>query len=811
MLQGAFYSTTSSTEASFNFFKEQIYDVKKPAFVRDGDEDLILKTTNLITIKHTEEFKTNKEVDTPTNRILTSMFSIERIAFILRYGIAYAEGYQGLEKQIMRYPQVFGTLKLVKNLDNNIKDGIFWHTQGSGKTALAYYNTRHLNDYFQHKNIVGKFYFVVDRLDLLKQAKSEFNQRGLKVNTISSKSEFLAEFTKSEAVNSSSGQLEITVINIQKFSNDAQDLFKKDYPLDIQRVFFIDEAHRSYKESGSFFANLKSADRNGIHICLTGTPLIGEFATKKIFGNYIHKYFYNDSISDGYTLRLIREEIESSYSTKLAEILKQLEVEVEKGVLPRNLILSHKSFVTPMISYIVEDLLKSRNIHNDQSIGGMIVCDSSEQARALKQNFDEIYGVKGLTSALILFDEGTKEEREKLVEDYKSGKIDFLIVFNMLITGTNIPRLKKLYLGRVVREHNLLQTLTRVNRPYKKFKYGYIVDFADITEEFDKTNEAYYKELQDELGDEYTNYSNIFLNSGEIEKSIKDVKSKLFAYNLSNAEIFSSQISKIKDKKSIREIISALTTAQEMNNLIKAYGHADLADKMDFKKLNTLLVESRNRLDLILLNDRIHVSDETKSLLNSALENVVFSFEKTGEAELEIGNKIKESIRLVREALGRNIDESDTEFVTLYEEFRRILTSKNIQEGLTIDQEENIRNLGGLLLKARALNEQNTLYVDKYLGDSKYARLHKYLQKVTSSLDEIDIFELLTQVQSHLFDLINTNENILDNRSYFEAEISRLLAIICDDNNVYEKSINVVNLKLQIAKEYFQELERSAA
>jgi type I restriction enzyme R subunit len=647
-LQGAFYSTTSYKEASFNFFREQIYDLKKPNFIRNGDEELILKTTNLISIKHTPEFKTNKEVDTPTNRILTSMFTPERLQFILRYGIAYVDGYQGPEKHIMRYPQIFGTHKLLEKLENKVKDGIFWHTQGSGKTALAYFNTRFLYDYFQKKNVIGKFYFVVDRLDLLKQAKSEFIQRGLKVNTINSKSEFLSEFTKNEAIKTTTGRLEITVINIQKFSNEASELFKVDYSLDIQRVFFIDEAHRSYKENGSFFANLKSSDRKGIHICLTGTPLIGEYATKKIFGDYIHKYFYNDSIRDGYTLRLIREEIEASYTAKINEVLEKLNVEVEKRALPRNLVLSHKSFVNPMIDYIVEDLTKSRQIHGDSSIGGMIVCDSSEQARALKASFDSKYKTKGMNSALILYDEGDKEERENLTEDFKAGKIDFLIVYNMLITGFNVPRLKKLYLARVIREHNLLQTLTRVNRPYNNFKYGYVVDFADISAEFDKTNAAYYKELQDELGEDYGNYSNIFLNPKEIEATIHNIKKHLFPYDLTNAENFSKEISKITDKKTMREIVTCLTSAQEMSNLIRAYGHEELANKMDFKKINTLLIEARNRLDLILLNDRVNVSDETRALLNTALENVVFSFSKTGEEELEIGNKVKEMTRLVR-------------------------------------------------------------------------------------------------------------------------------------------------------------------
>jgi hypothetical protein len=106
------------------------------------------------------------------------------------------------------------------------------------------------------------------------------------------------------------------------------------------------------------------------------------------------------------------------------------------------------------------------------------------------------------THALILHDEGTKEERKQRVEDFKEGKIDILFVYNMLLTGFDAPRLKKLYLGREIKSHNLLQALTRVNRTYGKHRFGYVVDFVDIRRQFDLTNQAYLRELNDELGDE---------------------------------------------------------------------------------------------------------------------------------------------------------------------------------------------------------------------------------------------------------------------------------------------------------------------
>ncbi len=73
-----------------------------------------------------------------------------------------------------------------------------------------------------------------------------------------------------------------------------------------------------------------------------------------------------------------------------------------------------------------------------------------------------------------------QDNLEEKRTDFKTGKTDILVVYQMLLSGFDAPRLKKLYLGRKIKEHNLLQALTRVNRPYKKIRYDYVVDFADI-------------------------------------------------------------------------------------------------------------------------------------------------------------------------------------------------------------------------------------------------------------------------------------------------------------------------------------------
>ncbi len=809
-IQGAFYATTSYKKASFNCFREENLDFND-SLMLGGEvaEDFILADTNLLAIKHSPEFETNKSPETPTNKILSSMVSKERLAFILQYGITYAHTVTGIEKHIMRYPQVFASLAMKKKIGDGQKKGIIWHTQGSGKTALAFYNTRFLSDFFQEQGKIAKFYFIVDRLDLLTQAKNEFTARGLKVNTVNSKSEFLSNFTKNQAITNNAGELEITVVNIHKFSEDASEHFNNNYDLNIQRIYFIDEAHRSYKSDGSFLANLMSSDREAILICLTGTPIIGEFASKKIFGDYFHKYYYNASIADGYTLRLIREEIETSYKSTLSDVLAQFEI--QKGELDKSTVLAHKNFVSPMLDYILVDLQRSRMLHGDQSIGGMVVCDSSEQAREMHKQFEERFSVsQEMFSALILHDAGTKDDRKDFVEEFKEGKIDILFVYNMLLTGFDAPRLKKLYVGRVVRDHNLLQALTRVNRPYKDFRFGYIVDFADIRKEFEITNAAYFAELRDELGDELSNYSDLFISREEIIETVNQMRSDLFIYNLENAEEFSRQISGIKDKKVMRSIIASLESGRNLYNLIRLMNFEDMARILDFRKINLLHNEAINHLNLLNLRDKVDNADETKMLLNSSLEDIVFMFRKDGEEELRIG-EMKGRIRQVREALERNIDEKDPQFLLLIEELRRILNKGNISENSITDIDADILELESLLARAKALNDQNALLASKYDGDAKYARIHKSLSIKYDSLNDIQIFDLLISVKESLNDVVRSNHSILGNRGYFEATIASTLAILFADNSIYEQRLDMEYLKLSLANEYFKEYEGAVA
>ena len=773
---GAFYASPSYDSPVFNYFREEeTLDLSQLlADENDALENQVLRDNNLNVIKHSPEFLSNKSPDTPTNRICTSLFSRERLSFLLRFALAYVNESDGLHKHVMRYPQLFATKAIKKKLDAGVKKGIIWHTQGSGKTALAYYNTRFLTDYFQRQGVIPKFYFIVDRLDLATQAQREFSCRGLVVHTIDSREAFARDIKTTQVLHNHSGKPEITVVNIQKFEDDPDVLRTEDYDFSIQRVYFLDEVHRSYNPQGSFLANLSQSDRNAIKIGLTGTPLLGDDTNSRaLFGDYIHKYYYNASIADGYTLRLIREEIATHYKISLQEALAA--VQLQQGDIDRKLIYSHPQFVEPMLDYIVTDFEKSRSALGDASIGGMVICDSADQAKQMFNIFNKAYATRLLpenrvkNAALILHDIGSKDERKQWVEDFKAGKIDLLFVFNMLLTGFDAKRLKKLYLGRVIKAHNLLQALTRVNRTYKDFRYGYVVDFADIRKEFDKTNKDYFDELQSELGDEIEHYSNLFKSSEEIAQEIEAIKDILFRFNIENAEEFSKQLSQIQDRTTVLALKKALADARNLYNLIRLQGDYEQLQQLDFHKLSQLYRETCNHLDLLNLKESIESATDTSNLLNVALEEVIFKFAKIREEELVLADQLKNTLRQTREALADNFDPQDPRFITLKEELERLFKKKKLSE---VSQEEMSANIGALNAihdKVKELNRQNNQLRDKYQGDAKYTRIHKRLQE-HGNVTQIErrLFEALSGIKQQADEQVLQNIQLLDNESYFE-------------------------------------------
>lgn len=701
-----------------------------------------------------------------------------------------------------------------QKVSEGVKSGVVWHTQGSGKTALSYHLTFVLNDFFAKQSKVAKFYFIVDRLDLLEQATQEFEARGLVVSTANTRAELMAQFRNNQAQQGASGQAEITVVNIQRFAEDTEKVRLNDYATNLQRIFILDEAHRGYKPGGCFLANLFDADKDAIKIALTGTPLLKEErASCKVFGDYLHTYYYDKSIADGYTLKIIREDIETSYKERMSDVYDKLDALVQKKDIKKSEIIEHPSYVNELARYIMKDLKEFRQIQGDDTLGGMVICETSEQARRLYHIFQEewekyqpkpikvklpdgttVLGepqvdykckYRPLKAGIILHDTDDKETRKQIVKDFKKNMtIDILIVFNMLLTGFDAPRLKRLYFGRKLKDHNLLQAITRVNRPYKDMRYGFLIDFADIKRNFEETNEAYLQELNrfndiDETGNGNATdtFTQVIEDKEEILSQMKQIRQTLFNYSYDNAEEFSSEISTEEDKTVLIDLRKALIAAKNMANIVRTFGDDDMKEKfakLEIAKLPELLSEVQHRIDIINQKEAFGANEETKSLINEAMMDIEFNFSKIGQEEMKLiagGAELKEKWQRTITSFTQNFDQEDPEFISLREAFMKRFREHGFVVDTIAKFNEETKALDEIIQRLHELQKRNNALVKKYKGDVKFARVHKRIREINQERKEQGRKPMFSFLDDEIMAILNTIKDDIDAKVYDRNDI----------------------------------------
>ncbi|MFP6181802.1 type I restriction endonuclease [Helicobacter pylori] len=863
--QGAFYSASYSPIFQ-RFVEASRLDITPPPPENDQNhqnhrslEEIQKRVLKEFNLKDTDTLESPKE--TPTNPFLTSFCSHKRLCFILKYGISFLKEKSELKKHIWRYAQMFASLNVLKELqkhyETNPKDplkGIIWHTQGSGKTALTYHLTKLIRDFFSPLNKKTKFYFIVDRLDLLEQAKNEFLKRGLCVHEAENKEDLSQKLKNSSVFEGPQGNDEIIVVNIQKFKAPNEEKAPNEDPSsapkeiisktelqeatkdnhDLQRVFIIDEAHRSYDPKGCFYANLIECDKTAVKIALTGTPLlednVQDKATRNTFGNYLHTYSYTESIKDKHTLKLQLESIETSYKEKLQEIYRLLQesITIEDIEVKKETIFNDEKYINAMLSYIIKDLLFFRLGNNDENLKAMVICFSSKQAKLANLLFNEVQEkvlqenpnlkiLKKLQSSLILHDE--QEVKEK-IHSFKHEDTDIVFVFNMLLTGFDLPSLKRLYIHRELKDHNLLQALARVNRSYNNMSFGYLIDFVGIKENYDKTTDDYLKELNQFNQSDFNtqdNLKNMFADRKTLEKDIKNAYDDLFNYPIDDIEGMTSAIVGMSAMNELLKVSRAINTLKERYNLIRTSNDEkilSLKEKMDIEKISKIssmlhkkakqlhalknINEPKNPNDLIILEDLI-------ALLDFKIE-----FKERKELRFKEQEEISAKQKQAKEILEKIPDQKDKEIQKIYKEFFKLLqtptTSQNF-DGIS-------HSYSAIISQLKQHQEQTTHLLNKY-GDNALAyaithkRLHERLQKrlmEENISDQVGIFTLLSALKKSIDERISKRQEILN------EEYTLKNAIKAELRNAFNKNPSLKDLQKEkefIAQTLFNELTQN--
>lgn len=812
---GSFYTTPNENNTSFSFFREDDIDYHEKYFYKKIDNDFIkfVVTDGGYDSDETDtiEFQTNLSPFTPCNKFITSLYDKERFMYFLNYGIMFLTEIKKIkdkttgkdtempirQKHIMRYPQFFATRRIIERLENGGKGGIIWHTQGSGKTALSAFSNKVLREYYLKKGITARFFFIVDRLDLMRQATQEFKNRYFNVINCSSKKELSKELNRPLAITQADCIGDIVVVNTQKIvDNSNMPQAENNYGARIQRIFFIDEAHRSYSKYGEFYKNLMTCDLNGVYIAMTGTPILTKKERSNLkFGDYIHKYFYDKSIADGYTLRIKKENIDTIAQSEIKRNL-----DLENRDLNDKEVYESNDYVNALCPFIENDFRNFRFTNTDNTIGGMIVCRSNPQAKMVHKWFEKNSKLK---TGLVISDENNPIQdqlnKNNQIDFRESYTPDLLVVNYMLTTGYDVKRLKKMYLLRGPHAQSLLQTISRVNRPYKSpngktYQYGYIVDFIDIEEEYNRTLEAYIKELEAEINDNGENEGS--LTGLIIDK--EDIKRKFDKYmtelknivSIDDVEMFSKYLSYF-NKETLLKIRRILQGIKNCEIEFQLSGATEYASEIDSDKIKRLLKSTQERIDFVNLSDRpISVLE---IMNNKEVVNIIYQFIKTKIIILNLANfqitdeeakEFTNAINELQEQIKKNINKQDIKIIKLEE------VLKNIFQKLSISELDNLneltQELKDAIAEARRINEENKRLSSIYGGN--YAFVKSYIDSIVNyNAEKSEIERLLVLIYESIKDSLDSNAITVQGRKGFIDTVKKEVTAQLFKEKLYSK------------------------
>lgn len=437
-------------------------------------------------------------------------------------------------KIIAKNHQYLGVNNLMDNVYNreNLKGklGVFWHTQGSGKSYSMVMFVRKVR-----RKVNGNFTFLVitDRDDLDTQIHKTFVRTeviGPKEECQPKNSAQLREFL------STNKPMLFTLIH--KFGYDKT----KKYPILSTRddIFvLVDEAHRSqYKNLAE---NMHTGIPNANYIAFTGTPLLGsKRLTNQWFGDYVSEYNFGQSVEDGSTVPLFysrrvpevglendwldtdvdqivedeelntrEQELLENSSSRILEVIKRDErldkiaADIahhfpRRGFLGKGMVISVDKYTTVKMydkvqHYWQEEkkaLTKERNVEKDtdkwqELTKRLNYMDSVEMAVVVSEEGDEVdkFNAQGLDISLHRKKMNEITPDGKDIEDRfkdKNDNLRLVFVCAMWLTGFDVPSLSTLYLDKPMKNHTLMQAIARANRVFPGKSCGIIVDYVNV-------------------------------------------------------------------------------------------------------------------------------------------------------------------------------------------------------------------------------------------------------------------------------------------------------------------------------------------
>lgn len=589
------------------------------------------------------------------------------------------------------------------------KLGVFWHTQGSGKSYSMVFLTQKIL-----REIGGGYTFlmVTDRTELDKQIYGTFAGVGAVADkkARATSGENLKELLQTDR--------RYIFSIIHKFNFDEV-ITERD-----NIIVISDEAHRT--QGGSLAMNLRKALPNASFMGFTGTPLFkDDELTRRIFGEYVSKYDFKRSIEDGATVPLYYENRGEKLKLNNPLINEQIRAAIEAADVNsdqedklKKLFSREYPILTAekRLRAIAVDIVKHFNTRGHKGKGMFVAIDKptavkmydyiSEEwqnyilirEQEIKQIQDEqevlqatrdLEWTKGTELSVVVSAEqneidkfrawGLDIETHRLKMNTRDLETEFkdedhpfrfVIVCAMWITGFDVPSLSTLYLDKPLKTHTLMQTIARANRVYEGKNNGLIVDYIET-----------YKALLEALaiyGDSGTKGT-----GGEVEAPVRPIEELIedLEESIKATEIFLKE----ECKFNLLDIINATDNLLRIKNLQEGYNAVSVNDEVKnkfgvlarevFKKYKALMPEPavysfQDRRDAInaiyaLLTKNIdeaditHVVKKVQYVVDQSIENLNILLEKS-------------------ETYGQKVDLSGLDFKKIEEEFYKSDTSRNV-------------------------------------------------------------------------------------------------------------------------------------
>ena len=563
-------------------------------------------------------------------------------------------------KIIAKNHQYLGVNNLIESVNNREKLqgklGVFWHTQGSGKSYSMVMFARKVK-----RKINGNFTFLIitDRDDLNTQIHKNF----VRTEVIGPKDE--CEPKNGEQLrNYLTKNKEFIFTLIQKFRYDKG----KQYPVLSERndiIVLVDEAHRTqYKDLAE---NMRTALPNANYIAFTGTPLLGsKRLTNQWFGNYVSEYNFAQSVEDGSTVpifydrrvpevgltndfldddivEIIEDEnlnedetraLENS-SSKILEVIKRddrldkIAQDIayhfpRRGFLGKGMVVSVDKFTAVKMYDKVQFYWneEKRKLMNERN-----TAKNEDERKKITSILDYMNNVE---MAVIISEDATEEEkfnaqgldikkhREKMNEITVDGKdiesrfkdpndkLQLVFVCAMWLTGFDVPNLSTLYLDKPMKSHTLMQAIARTNRVYPNKSCGLVIDYVNV-----------FKFMKKALSDYATGDTDLY--------PAKDVKYLVDLLNqcVDEADMFLYDLG-----IDIKKIIEDSSVFDKLEDLRKAYNIIveKEEDKEKFKVLTNTMVNlyeaSKPQIfEMNWKNEKFSALDYLHGLLHNTIDD----------------------------------------------------------------------------------------------------------------------------------------------------------------------------------------------